>query len=44
MFDMLMESVILSFTLGGIVGAIAALHLRNEREPAKVPVTKKIRR
>jgi hypothetical protein len=42
MFDMLMESIILSFTFGGIVGAIAALHLRSA--PAKVPVAKKIRR
>ncbi len=42
MFDMLMESIILSFTMGGIVGAVAALHLRNG--PERVPVAKKIRR
>jgi hypothetical protein len=42
MFDMLMESVVISFTLGGIIGAIAALHLRGT--PVKVPVPKKIRR
>lgn len=41
MMSMLMESIILSFTIGGIVGAIAALHLRNA--PEKVPVPKKIR-
>jgi len=41
MMSMLMESVVLSFTIGGIIGAIAALHLRNA--PAKVPVAKKVR-
>lgn len=41
MTGFLMESVVLAFTLGGIFGAITALHLRNG---GKVPVKIKDRR
>lgn len=36
MASFLMESVVLSFTLGGIIGAIAALHLAQSPERARV--------
>ena len=35
MANFLMEAVILSFTIGGIVGAIGALHLTHSPAPVK---------
>ena len=35
MIGMLLEAVVLAFVIGGIVGAVTALHLANAR---KVPV------
>lgn len=36
MHDMLVETLVVSFVMGGILGAITALHLANSREKARV--------
>ena len=40
MIGIIVETVVIAFIMGGIVGAVAALHLssRQEEEPKKVPV------
>jgi gas vesicle protein len=40
MTAMLMESVVIAFTLGGIIGAVAALHLK--QAPARVKARNRI--
>ena len=42
MATFLMEAVILAFTIGGIVGAIGALHIKNA--PATVKAHEKLER
>lgn len=38
MMSFLMESVVISFTLGGVVGALVAMHLVHpKKEAAKLP-------
>jgi len=36
MQDMLVETLVVSFVMGGILGAITALHLSNPRQKARV--------
>ena len=36
MQDMLVETLVVSFVMGGILGAITALHLSNPRQKVKV--------
>ena len=44
MANFLMEAVILSFTIGGIVGAIGALHLTHSHSPAPVKTQEEFKR
>lgn len=38
MIGMLVESIIVSFIMGGIIGAVTALHLQQASGAKKVPV------
>jgi hypothetical protein len=35
MFDFLMESIVVSFALGAVVGAVVAPHLMRARQPSR---------
>ena len=36
MTGIFMESIVIAFMIGGIVGAVTALHLAHRKEPAEV--------
>jgi len=44
MQDMLVETLVVSFVMGGILGAITALHLSNPRQKARVKPEQRRRR
>lgn len=44
MTGIFMESIVIAFMIGGIVGAVTALHLAHRKEPAEIKNKRQVTR
>lgn len=44
MTGIFMESIVIAFMIGGIVGAVTALHLAHRKEPAEIENKRQVTR